>query len=353
VNRSKLRRSIAVVGAAVLGLMAAVAVSSPASAHHPTVKGEAVCTSAGTWIVKWFVGNSETDIPGTITAVEVTPAGTKVTGVAVGTEVPPSDEILGIHVVPGDQTKAELTVSMHWVRNENGRDKEIDATRSGTVEFSGTCTGPKANPDAKFASNCTGVTVTLVNGADATKPAEFVVSGENGFKVEKTVAKGEEQVFVPAANAGKITVTEGGEPVGKPYTWERPEDCALPTLAYASTCDELLFEVTNPKEGTPFTVTFTPSTGDAQTVTVAPGEVKPVTFPGSEGLTVTPSSEGVEGEPFAWEPEGECDGAGGGGGTLPKTGVAAGGIAGGALVLLAIGAALFFVARRRRMRFTA
>lgn len=350
-NRSKLRRSIAVVGAAVVGLFAAVAVSSPASAHHPTVTGEAVCTSEGTWIVKWLVGNSETDIPGTVTALEVTPAGTKVAGVAVGTEVAPGGKALGVHVVPGDQTKAELTVSMHWVRGE----KDIDATRSGTVEFGGSCTKPKANPDAKFASNCTGVTVTLINGADATKPAEFVVTGENGFKVEKTVAEGEEQVFVPAADAGKITVTESGEPVGKPYSWERPEDCAQPTLAFASTCDELIFEVTNPKDGAPITVTFTPSTGDAQTITVAPGEVKTVTFPGSEGLTVTPSSEGVEGEPFAWEPEESCGGAGGGGDEpeLPVTGVAAGGIAGGALVLLSLGAVLFFMARRRRMRFTA
>jgi hypothetical protein len=353
VNRSKLslRRPLTLLGAALLGATVAVAIASPASAHHPTVTGEAVCTSAGTWLVRWQIGNSERDIPGTITAVGVRPEGTKVTGVDVGTEVAPAGRVLGIQVVPGDKGKAELKVSMQWTRGS----RKIDANRSGTVEFGGTCTKPSSKPAARFASDCDGVTVTLVNEKDATAPAKFVVTGEGGFKAEETVESGEAQVTVPAKNAGKITVTEDGKKIGE-YAWEKPEDCAEPTFAYGSTCDALTFEITNPEGGEPITVRFTPSTGEPKDVTVQPGTTETVEFPASEGLTVTPSIDGESGEPLAWEKPEDCDNGGGGGGDdggdLPVTGVAATGIAAGALVLLAVGVMMFMIARRRRTTFT-
>lgn len=352
-NRSKLslRRPLTLLGAALLGAAAVVAIASPASAHHPTVSGEAVCTSAGTWLVRWTIGNSERDIPGTITALTVRPEGTKVTGVDVGTQVAAGGNVLGIHVVPGDKGKAEVAVSMQWTRGS----RKIDANRRGSVEFGGTCTKPSSKPAARFASDCEGVTVTLVNEKDATAPARFVVTGAGGFKAEKTVETGEAQVVVPAENAGKITVTEDGKKIGE-YSWEKPEDCAEPTFAYGSTCEALTFEITNPETGDPITVTFTPSTGEPKTVTVEPGTTETVEFPASEGLTVTPSIGGVSGDPLAWEKPEDCDTGGGGGGDdgdLPVTGVAATGIAAGALVLLAVGVTLFMISRRRRTTFTA
>ena len=102
-------------------------------------------------------------------------------------------------------------------------------------------------------------------------------------------------------------------------------------------------------------------------LTVAPGESKTVSFPASEGLTVSPSfadpahAMSIAAAPLEakddslgsipWEqPEGCDEGTGGG---LPVTGAAAGGIAAGAAVLLAAGAVLFVMARRRRIRFPA
>ena len=76
-----------------------------------------------------------------------------------------------------------------------------------------------------------------------------------------------------------------------------------------------------------------------------------MTFPGSEGLTVTFG----EGRP-ARTPYGrreKPDNCGGGGGSLPTTGPKAGLIAGGAGALLALGAGLFVFARRRRIHFSA
>ncbi|MET0425965.1 MAG: LPXTG cell wall anchor domain-containing protein, partial [Actinoplanes sp.] len=82
-------------------------------------------------------------------------------------------------------------------------------------------------------------------------------------------------------------------------------------------------------------------------------------IPATDGMTVTATPEGYEGEDATityHQPE-DCDTAGAGGGedepTLPLTGAAAGSIAVGAVVLLGAGIALFVVARRRKVKFTA
>jgi hypothetical protein len=376
VNRKKLslRRPLGILGATILGVTAAVALASPASAHHSTVAGSTWCNpETGNWDITWTVNSyAPADVERfQLTSVELTPAGTTVTNIAASSD---SDDfpyhtdatLYGHQLLPGDTdaTEATLAVKAKW---SNGFEEETGS--KGTVKIEGTCkkkdtpppTTPPPAPDvtdanATFAPACDGtVEVTLINGDDATVPVELTVSAKGFTQTHTVEPKSEKTGIIVPAGAGAITVTEKGKdtPVTKPFTWERPEDCGEPTLAYASTCEEFLFEVTNPKDGAPITVTFTPSTGDAQTITVAPGDVEVVKFPASEGLTVTPSAEGTEGEPLAWEPEESCGGGGGGGPELPVTGVAAGGIAGGALVLLAIGAVLFFMARRRRMTFTA
>lgn len=360
--RLSLRRSLAVAGAAALGLAASLAVATPASAHHPIVEGQAICdTETGNWKVTWTVTNSESDITGTITAVTLQPEGT-LTNIVPGAELPRKGEgsLTDEHMVASDQESATLTVTAEWKR---GKKRIGPMTRSATVKFEGTCEAPKSKPAARFASDCEGVTVTLANRKGATKPAEFTVTGEGGFEQKVTVAEGRQAVRVPAENAGKITVTEGDKFV-KEYSWEKPEDCEepgepeAPETSYESTCDKLIFEVANPEKGADFTATFTPSVGEPQTLTVMPGETKTVEFPASEGLTVTISSEGQEDATVAWEKPEDCDAPGEGGGkgddeTLPVTGAQAGAIAGGALVLLAVGVGLFLIARRRRITFTA
>src|SRR5690606_18566322 len=77
---------------------------------------------------------------------------------------------------------------------------------------------------------------------------------------------------------------------------------AEPTGTVEVTCDELIFTVENPQGGKEITVTLTPNKGEPKTLTVAPGETGSVSFPAEEGLTVTPSGEGLEdAEPIAWE----------------------------------------------------
>jgi LPXTG-motif cell wall-anchored protein len=351
VNRKKLslRRPIAMVGAAVLGLAAAVALSSPASAHHPIVSGEGGCIENGQWEAVWTVVNSEDDLEGKIVKVE--PAA--VEGIAEGVTLPASvdGQLTGKQIVPAATTSVTLKVKVKWKRGDN----IITKWAEGEAKPRKGC-GQK--PEAAFQPECDGsVVVTLDNSKGAHKVNLTVSAKDFTETVEVPAGETKGGIVVPPG-AGEITVSKMDKVIKK-YTWENPGDCGEPKGGVESTCDELIFTLENPKDGRTVTITFTPNKGEAQTLTVAPGETKQAKFAAFEGLEVKATAEGAGEEVFAWEKPDDCEtpppppGGGGGGPELPKTGVAAGGIAGGALVLLAIGAVLFFVARRRRMRFTA
>lgn len=179
-----------------------------------------------------------------------------------------------------------------------------------------------SSPNASTSSACDGtVQVTLSNGEDATADAVLRVRA-TGFDKTYTLAPGasKDDIVVPA-EAGEIKITEGEQQVGSTVTWAEPENCVEPgepVGGYESTCDELIFMISNPEDGEPVTLTLTPSTGEPKTLTVAPGTTETAKFPASEGLTVTPSADGLEdAEPIAWEKPADCGGEGGG---LPVTG---------------------------------
>ncbi|MEU5787044.1 cell wall anchor protein [Micromonospora purpureochromogenes] len=224
---------------------------------------------------------------------------------------------------------------------------------------SGSCS---AAPEVIAGSDCEGgVELTLVNRT-GNAAATFAITGSGGFTETVTVPmrKIETRKLNPG-QAQEITVTAAGM---KDFTggWEKPEDCQRPEVGapdadYESTCDEMTFRISNPEDGATVTSTFTPSKGEAKTLTVEPGRTGSVSFKASKGLTVTVTGDLDSGGPLAWEQPKDCAEGGAGGGEpgegLPVTGAAAGGIAAGALALLVAGAVLFVVARRRRIRFTA
>ncbi|MEU1886309.1 hypothetical protein ABZ491_12635 [Micromonospora rifamycinica] len=227
---------------------------------------------------------------------------------------------------------------------------------------SGTCS---AAPEVIAESDCDGnVELTLVNrsgNADAT----FTITGSGGFTDKVTVPLRKiEKRKLSAGEAQEITVAATGM---KDFTggWQKPEDCQQPEVgtpdaSYESTCDKMVFRISNPEDGTSLTSVFTPSKGEPKKLTVEPGRTGTVSFPASKGLTVTVTGDLDSGGPLKWEQPKDCPSTGGGGagggdqdGGLPVTGAAAGAIAAGAAALLTAGAVLFVVARRRRIRFTA
>jgi len=349
--RSTVRRAAAIAGAALVGTVASLALASPASAHHPIVNGSAVCDAAtGQWKVTWVVGNSETDLEGKITKVVLTPDGSTVTNIAVDAILPKSGDgnLEGVQMLPGTATGAGLTVEAKWIRPTH----IVQTEDSDSITFEGTCTTPQEpRPSAKFASACDGsVTVTLINGDDATAAANFTVTGAGGFtQTQSVIPGGSKSVVVPAANAANIKVTVGDKTIAE-GGWEDPKNCAEPVGTVESTCTELIFTIENPADGQSVTVNFTPSVGSPKTLTVAPGETKSVSFPGTDGLTVKTAVEGLgeDGqETVAWEKPADCGSPG-----LPVTGASIGGAIAAGVALVGVGAGLLLLTRRRRRTTT-
>ncbi|MEV4623624.1 LPXTG cell wall anchor domain-containing protein [Asanoa sp. NPDC049573] len=346
-----LRRPLAVAGAAVVGLAAAVVLGSPASAHHPVVSGTASCVE-GKWQVDWTVANSEKDLAGDITGVTFTPTATSET-VKVGAVLPAytgNDAVLKTtQTLDVSVTEATLSVSAHWLRNG----KNINATKSATVTVPrGGCR--TAKPGVTFTDDCTGdVTVVVSNGTEATGKLRYAVQvdGKSVAKGVVEIGKSSEPIVVPAGEGDTppvITVVSHGKEIGK-HSWTEPEGGCVPDIEIEQTCDTLGITVINPPNGLEFDLVFTPNTGEPQTMKVEKGKTAKVTFDASEGLVVTPSVGEDELEPIAWTKPASCEATP----TLPKTGANTGAIAGGAGGLLVIGAGLFLIARRRRLRFTA
>lgn len=312
-SKLSLRRPLAVIGAAVLGLGAATLVVSPASAHHPEISGT-FCRiqTSNDYKFSWTVGNSERNYEATIIEVAPGPAG----DIKVGGTLPKK----GQGVLSGTETRTaaaqrdlnkNLMVKAQWVKP----DRTVTESRTVSAQGTGKCKDvpPPTTPPA---------TPTPTPEATPTP-----------------TATPEPQPTTPAPTT----------PVPTPSATLPPVE---PVLTVEETCDELIFTFENPQGGEAFEVTLTPNKGEAQTITVESGETETVKFPAEEGLSVVLSDDEEESDPITWTKPEECDSDGGGGG-LPVTGAAAGGIAAGALLLLGAGAALFIVARRRRVTFTA
>jgi LPXTG-motif cell wall-anchored protein len=315
--KSPLRRSAAIVAGALVGLAGAVAIAAPASAHHPTVTPQSACVNPdGTWQVTWAVANSETDLTATLDWVNIEPADrSTITNIVADATLPVKDDgpLIGVQTLNKFVLIARLTVQGHWVRN--GEDiVKVD-------------TGWIRRPQEK----CAPETPSPSPSTPTPTPSESTPTPEPS---ESTPTPPETS---PTPSPSESTPAEA--------QW-----------VYDETCDTLTVGVDVPADWDALTVTFTPSTGEAKTVTAPPGKETVVDFPASAGLKVVASAKGYEDEAatITYKKPANCDTAGnGGGGSLPVTGAAAGGIAAGAAALLAIGGALFFMARRRKVKFTA
>jgi hypothetical protein len=210
-------------------------------------------------------------------------------------------------------------------------------------------------PQVQPVPQCDGtVDVNLSNPGEQTKyPVDFTIKAVE-FTRTVTVEPGKGETVRVPTGSGPITVTADGMK-DVTYKWQRPENCAPPTVTEQNDCEAVAVIVTNPKDAT--AVTATVVYGDeTKQLTVAPGTSDRVLFPAGEADQAVVTFDGLGLEPITvtiTKPDcGASPGEGGGEGGLPVTGAAAGAIAGGAAALLIAGAVLFLVARRRRITFT-
>jgi LPXTG-motif cell wall-anchored protein len=355
--RSVRRRVLAVAASAAVGLVGAVVLASPASAHHSEVKGVPVCdTETGEWVVTWTVTSIA---PPRVTAyrlleVQVKPDRpvSNITATVDDEDFPydAKSPLVGEQRVPGDATSASLGVRAEW--NVTGY-TEL-RTVWGEVTFGGPCEveTPPPGPAVSDVPTCDDLTVVVTNPADGA-PVTVTVTTSAGDEVTEEVAPGDDFTpTFPAEEGLTYKVTVDGEELGA-GEWQQPEDCEEPEvvkvpIASRPDCDTLTVEVTNPLEDQAIEATL--SDGDqTETLTIEPGDTGEATFDAEEGTVVTVTI-GDQSEEVAWTEPADCDGAGGG---LPVTGASTGLVAGAALALLALGGGLFLVARRRRITFTA
>jgi hypothetical protein len=217
-----LRRALAVAGAAFVGLTAAVALATPASAHDSSVAGVAQCdVETGEYVVEWTVTSRAPEKVDAFRLIAVEAAytqgdqqkATEVEGIAVtdGDGYPhPTDKVLtGTHRVPGDSTEATLAVQAEW----DNKFVEKEPVR-GHVELAGDCakeTELLPRPHSTAKSDCEFLVVSLFNHPDADAAAKFVVTAGPAFGTTVTVAAGDEAtVEVPkaAAVANGVSVVE-------------------------------------------------------------------------------------------------------------------------------------------------
>jgi LPXTG-motif cell wall-anchored protein len=354
--RSVRRRVLAVAASAAVGLVGAVVLASPASAHHSEVSGVPVCdTETGEWVVTWTVTSvAPRGVPSyRLVDVQLTPEGSSVSNIVVteGPGFPHSTgtPLVGEQRLPGDAESASLGVQAKW----SNRFEESEL-KWGEVRFGGPCEveAPPPGPEVADVPTCEDITIVVTNPADG-EPVTVTVTTSTGEEVTEEVAPGAELTpTFPAAEGLTYQVTVDGDVLGE-GEWQEPADCEEPEvvkvpIASRADCDTLTVEVTNPLEDQAIEATL--SDGDeTETLTIEAGETGEATFDAEEGTVVTVTI-GDQSEEIAWTEPDDCDGAGGG---LPVTGASTGLVAGAALALLALGGGLFLVARRRRITFTA
>ena len=328
--KSPLRRTAVLTAGAMIGLSGAFALTGPASAHHPIFEPGAPCVNEdGTWQVSWTVGNSESHKEGTLTDVQLTPAGSSITNIKVGAILPMrgSDKpaLQGVQTLGADDKVAQIGVSVQWPG-------AFKADTSKVIEKPTQKCKPTTPPTSTPPTPPTKPPATPTTPPTTTPPATTPPT------------------TTPPATTPPTTTPPSDSPVTEPE------------FVYEPTCDSVTVGIVVPKDWKDgdLTVVFKTSEGESKTVVGKVGKTTTVKFKAVDGMKITATPEGFEdeGATITYEQPEDCDTAGGGGGnedepSLPLTGAAAGSIAGGAALLLAAGVAMFFVARRRKVKFTA
>ncbi|MCO1596142.1 cell wall anchor protein [Micromonospora sp. RHAY321] len=135
-----LRRPLAVLGAALIGLTGAVAVAAPASAHHTTISATAGCDRlTGERVITWKVVNSEVNKGATLhkviaepnTPVTVAMEGGKTVPLE-GWVIPEGSSVEATQRVPGNTASAKLTVHGRWFKEGQKTEKN---TNDGSINL--------------------------------------------------------------------------------------------------------------------------------------------------------------------------------------------------------------------------
>jgi hypothetical protein len=357
-----LRRSLAVLGAAFIGLTGAVAVAGPASAHYPLVKGSVVCAPSGEKVITWVVTHSETNRDATITKIEAKPDAPvlgKDNKSIVGTVLSPKgkagDTFTGTETLSGDTTgAATLHVWVLWESDGYKGDVTSDPVKLGEpckqapppcvsaqdAHYKHTFDGTKGVATVELVGDkplCAGVEqpFTLVSYF-APKPQFDVPQYVFGKPSSDTVSSDKPQVNLqvplPDCNTQVDLIWGGTGEVIKEITADGPrygdkklgspgapgnrstgpqgsynggsKDCTTPAADFSPACDgSVAVALSNNGELGKYAVEFTitGSGGWSKTVKVEPG--KPglsVSVPAEAAKNIVVKANGMADKSYAW-----------------------------------------------------
>jgi LPXTG-motif cell wall-anchored protein len=359
---STAKRSFALIGAAAVGIIAALGAGAPAFACHSIITGTPECADGSKVKITWTVTNSETDRDAKV--VSVTPA---VNGFKIGDQLPGSAKkvnLVGTTLVdftPGGS--ATLKVKLKW-QKQNHHTPEYEGT--GTASFADlTCGSPSTPPDnrkptVKFTPSCDG-TLSVVIHNPFEKPLATETKAGAWTKPVTVPAGSDAPAFsVPAENAANVmvfTVSSDGNKADKPIgssTGASAQGCAVPDVSAKASCDGQSVVINNPLEGRPIEAVVTVGT-DQTKVKVAAGTSEIVKIGKLDALTATVKIAGGDETVISFDKLTNCvqPVSANEGPTLPVTGTNVALIAGGSAALIGLGGALFWLSRRRKVQFTA
>jgi hypothetical protein len=143
------RRLLSLAATLSIGVLAALAISSPASAHHGAVTGTVLGCEAtsGKWRVQWTVENLHA-LTTTITSITASDSA-PITGFAVNTEIAGktqagSAKVSGVQLVDGSKNgPSEVTLKVHLVWSDKFQE-DVPSQPVGLKP--GECTKPSPSP---------------------------------------------------------------------------------------------------------------------------------------------------------------------------------------------------------------
>ncbi|GAB4047651.1 LPXTG cell wall anchor domain-containing protein [Catellatospora paridis] len=360
-KRPILRRLLAVTGSVTLGLMGAVALASPAQAHHTDPSGFAQCTPTE-WVITWTIKNWDTDLTATVDLVAKpdTPIKSIVDGSNLdGATLPGKSkkngkwvvgELVGEQRVPLSTDKVELVVKGTWSNGvkHTAQPEIVKLDRSKCGERKVDILG-KAKCD--YDTGNWNVTWTVANkhytdqataniitqdGPDSQKSAikkannqwvtlanENVIVGlKDGDKINGGQAKTATQVVEGSAKAARLKVQLEwksnflkNESDSQVRVVEFDGSCVKntpkPTAAFASDCSgEVTVTLKNIAGATKKAVFVVKGAGDwaSEPIEVEADGTATVTVPASasSSITVLESGTPIEKGTYSWTDKTEC-----------------------------------------------
>jgi hypothetical protein len=221
------RRILAVAASVSIGIVGALALASPASAHHTNITGTAECPGPdGTWVVTWTVTSWATSYHNAtqykITSLQTTPAETEISGIPLNTWRDMDQAFVGEQVLPAEADTAQIEVSAKW-NNNVGK-----TNTSPTVHKPEPCEEERPSPvTVDHESTCDELLVTVDNSA-GDKTVDVLITTTAGHEEKSDVDAGHSWTisFTPT-DEFTYGVAIDGEPLAQ-GGWTEPEDCDEP-----------------------------------------------------------------------------------------------------------------------------